>query len=710
MAAVEVDWDVCEDCEKHDGIGIRLPSGGKCWAHADDQDLDAALKGLGEGGKLDARGVSVTTQLLGRLLHAAPASRQRRRWLGDVCFEHATFEQVDFPNMTFKGEARFAGATFNGPADFKGATFTRKAEFPLVTFKRGADFHNATFNGEASFEEATFGATASFTGATFDHAASFRMAMFERWADFNEVTFNRAAEFNWAKFKDAAWFAPPLIREGDVERQISLEGALVLFPGFDPLEHGWVEPTEGSRRTVFNGEAQFGAATFDVLAWFHGVTFRYHADFKGVAFDLAWFDKATFKDSANFDEVTVNRVAGFRGTAFRGIARFIGARFNGLTTFDKAIFTREAVFLFTEFSGAWFRQTTFYDKAMFVGASFKEGRHLGPMVVGKELNLDGAVFSKRVSVEIAAAACSCRGTQFLAEVEFRVRWAHLVLDDTGFAAPSLLIGVAPFNHIDERQFARAWAGLDRPSGIQDARPRLLSLQRVDAARLSIFNVDLGACRFAAAHNLDQLHIERSSFGSTPNGWRWTARQTIAEEHHWRSCLAATWRRRGWYDQSTRPPAWLKVEPLDPAQIATVYRALRKGREDSKDEPGAADFYYGEMEMRRHAAPRFSVERFVLFLYWLFSGYALRAWRAFVTLGAVLVLTAWLLAHYRGFATPHAMTFWSALRYSGRTAIGLLPKDQPTLTPLGDVLQIAVRILVPVLLGLAALSIRGRVKR
>jgi hypothetical protein len=40
--------------------------------------------------------------------------------------------------------------------------------------------------------------------------------------------------------------------------------------------------------------------------------------------------------------------------------------------------------------------------------------------------------------------------------------------------------------------------------------------------------------------------------------------------------------------------------LDPRQIAGLYRALRKGREDIKDEPGAADFYSGEMEMRRRA--------------------------------------------------------------------------------------------------------------
>ena len=39
-------------------------------------------------------------------------------------------------------------------------------------------------------------------------------------------------------------------------------------------------------------------------------------------------------------------------------------------------------------------------------------------------------------------------------------------------------------------------------------------------------------------------------------------------------------------------------PSQLGRITAIYRALRKGREDSKDEPGAVDFYYGEMEMRR----------------------------------------------------------------------------------------------------------------
>jgi hypothetical protein len=62
--------------------------------------------------------------------------------------------------------------------------------------------------------------------------------------------------------------------------------------------------------------------------------------------------------------------------------------------------------------------------------------------------------------------------------------------------------------------------------------------------------------------------------------------------------------------------------------------LRKSREDRKNEPGAADFYYGEMEMRRHSA-RFW-DRFIITLYWALSGYGLRASRA---LGALLALAA-----------------------------------------------------------------------
>jgi hypothetical protein len=154
------------------------------------------------------------------------------------------------------------------------------------------------------------------------------------------------------------------------------------------------------------------------------------------------------------------------------------------------------------------------------------------------------------------------------------------------------------------------------------------------------------------------------------------------------------------------------------EIAALYRALRKGREDQKDEPGSADFYYGEMEMRR-AASGFGAERLILNLYWLISGYALRSSRALVAVLAALVVAA-LLFMAAGFdvqpppATPAAAVagtaFPDALLFSARTALGLSSDPPPRLTAWGGVIQIAVRVTVPVLLGLAVLSIRGRVKR
>ena len=94
---------------------------------------------------------------------------------------------------------------------------------------------------------------------------------------------------------------------------------------------------------------------------------------------------------------------------------------------------------------------------------------------------------------------------------------------------------------------------------------------------------------------------------------------------------------------------------------------RKGREDSKDEPGAADFYYGEMEMRRHATraeaeesaearhyghwATATTEHAVLWLYWLTSGYGLRAWRAMAALAVVIGLAGVGFSRV-GFHHPH----------------------------------------------------------
>ena len=166
----------------------------------------------------------------------------------------------------------------------------------------------------------------------------------------------------------------------------------------------------------------------------------------------------------------------------------------------------------------------------------------------------------------------------------------------------------------------------------------------------------------------------------------------------------------------------------------TYRALRKGLEDIKNEPGAADFYYGEMEMRRRKEPPHSVERALLFVYWLASGYGLRASRALTTLLLVLALAT------VGFVTvgfaPSVTTIYQqvtvpgggtryepqvirgatpgwaeAATYSAQSTTSLLraPTTEP-LTESGRVIEILLRLLGPLLFGLAIFAVRGRVKR
>jgi hypothetical protein len=311
--------------------------------------------------------------------------------------------------------------------------------------------------------------------------------------------------------------------------------------------------------------------------------------------------------------------------------------------------------------------------------------------------------------------------------------------------------VPPFPDLDEGRWARALERLlPEPQFKPElrSRPRLLSLRRADVAGLTVASVDLRACRFAGAPHLDQLRVgEEASLGYTPGGWRWTTRLTIAEERYWRAYphrdgttlpddhathavdgrSGAAGRGVDWYGPANQPPAWLAMEPPSPLQIAVIYRALRKGREDNRDEPGAADFYYGEMEMRRHdkrakakgerrarhyghwAAA--TTERAVLWLYWLTSGYGLRAWRAMAALAVVIGLVGVGFSRV-GFHHPHPSQVASWL-YALQATVSLEGKARQLsgqLTLPGELLRVGLRFTGPVLLALAVLSIRGRVKR
>ena len=147
------------------------------------------------------------------------------------------------------------------------------------------------------------------------------------------------------------------------------------------------------------------------------------------------------------------------------------------------------------------------------------------------------------------------------------------------------------------------------------------------------------------HNLDRLRVEGAPLFARTTGWWRARRKTLAEEQHWRTSRPGRWRQAGGIPRSV-PASGIpqsRGAGVEPVRLAALYRELRKGREDAKDEPGAADFYYGVCEMRRHDPTTFRAERPVLWLYWLVSGYALRAWRAVLARALLIVAGAVILA-------------------------------------------------------------------
>jgi uncharacterized protein YjbI with pentapeptide repeats len=471
----------------------------------------------------------------------------------------------------------------------------------------------------------------------------------------------------------------------------------VLHDDKRELQDGW--RARDQRGPQLKCLVRFNGASFVEGAHFVGVTFGGPAFFDGARFECcADFSGTIFDFHADFDRVIFGAATEFVGAAFGDHVGFQDAVFDGQTTFDRAVFRG-----YVDLERALFRRD-----ASFREATFQEAYRIGPLAVGDLLQLDDCRFSSRVTLEGAAKRISARAASFADGVWLSVRNAEIALDNADFARASTLTRATTWSLSDE------WRGDDVTPAGDEVQPQLVTLRGAQVADLALSGLDLRVCRFLGSHGLECIRIESSCrWPHVSRRWR-IDRETIAEE------LDV----RGGSDRDTTPPAWLgkrnDARELNPGQVAAIYRALRKAREDHKDQCGAGDLYYGEMEMRRRIAIparfrrgrlRARAERAIIRLYWLLSGYGLRAGRAFVALTGVVVLAAVGL-HACGFKVE--VSYSKALLLSVKSATGLLrvtPVDElKALTLAGEVTEVVLRLIGPLLIGLWLLALRAGVKR
>ncbi|MFC8851529.1 pentapeptide repeat-containing protein [Streptomyces sp. NPDC057144] len=699
--------------------GIHVPGHTECLAHLADADRDAYLASLAPGASIDHRGTTFTASLLDALLNVLRDPTTSRPRLGTARFGSATLHgNPVFMSATFEGEAEFEAATFKGVAGFMSATFEGNANFGSAIFERDAGFMSATFKGAASYVSASFDGFAGFVSATFEGTAGFGLATFKGDAGFESATFKHDAGFMSATFESNARFQSATF-------EVSSRFQSATFKGITAFESA-----------IFKRDAAFGSATFESFTQFDSATFE-DTRFEAATFEsTATFGSTTFKGGAGFQSVKFKSVAWFRSAMFKGNAWFESATFEGNAKFASVTFDGDVGFESATFDGdVGFESATFKRDAGFESATFVKADQFGPLVCAGRVVLSGAAFGGPVTLSFAARRLECRRTRWSSTADVRLRYAQVDFAHAVFEYPlTIAAEPEPFVLTDGRQLTE-----DLFPSAYDPGVRVASLRGVDAAHLVLADLDLWECLFAGAVHLDQLRLEGACTFSTPptavhwRRWlpvRFTRRRVLAEEHHWRA------------GRPGAVPGWVGgAGRAGPLQLAPVYRALRKAFEDGKHEPGAADFYYGEMEMRRNAGDIPRSERGLLTAYWALSGYGLRASRALAWLGMAMLLTIVLL-----------MAFGLAQETPKQTATGTVPvgggkvtfeidKDDPQnptgdwftgkrfekalnvtfnsvvfrssgqdLTTAGTYIEMTSRLTEPVLLGLAVLAVRNRVKR
>lgn len=575
--------------------------------------------------------------------------------------------------------------------DSAGQVIVGDAFFEDAQFPEGILLQNSIFTGKAWFDRAKFHADANFQFTKFEGSARFRQAKFSGAAKFDQASFSQEAILDKVEFASRASFTD----------------------------------------AQFVKNARFDKAKFSSTVWFERVESLqqirfWRAQFMGVAL----FDEAKFRGEVRFDEVQFHNDADFEQVSADGPASFNSTQFGGKAEFDQARFS---------------------DSVFFSGAQFPRITEFGVITCARTMDLSGAIFPLPVTLHIATRELVCTRTRWESTATLQIRCARVDLTGAVLSAP-LNVTAYPVPFVDRRGQTVDEALL---SG-QAPAVHVTSVRGVDAAQLVLTDINLSSCQFTGAFHLDQIRLEgRTTFAKVPKGIRWrffhvwpthrSQRRTVAEEHYWRAQDTGQSPNpdgnspRLW---STGPAHGDPDRTPDPDDVAAVYRQLRKAFEDGKNEPGAADFYYGEMEMRRHDRDSTSrSERGLLHGYWLLSGYGLRASRSLGWLAAAMLMTILLLM---GFGLPQHSPKQEATGVvpanGGRVTFTIDTDDpqNPTgswftskrfekalnvtlnsvvfrssgqdLTTAGTYIEMGSRLFEPALLALTLLAIRGRIKR
>lgn len=468
----------------------------------------------------------------------------------------------------------------------------------------------------------------------------------------------------------------------EVPASISASGA--VFP-FSIRHEGWTF----RRHVSFTGAILEGGAEFRQCTFSDGLGLGYvdYANAPTTFWDCK-FDHSLWGEYGQADKQHVAFTAcEIRGDArfngFVGDLRFDQCRINGALEVNQGFFKHLSLQKLEltgelhsrDLEGQWMRLSN---------AILASATTIGPAAI-KTCEFSGATFQARVQIFLQGERARFPNAIWQQGGRLEVENAQVDLQNVVLGGPLALIG--------------------------RGAATVVSIRDADAGAMSVSTMDLSRCIFRGAHRLQEISVDSTVRLLRAPRLR-ARRRCVADEFGWRArhtrWLRGDWTIPGTYlEKNEEDPEAVVLPDLGTAEVAGVYRSLRKGLEGAANEAGASDFYYGEMEMRRLDKQASRDERLVITLYWLASGYGLRASRAFFWL-VVSVLLGALVLHEYGFVSPSITTRDALLAALEGIVPGVTTTNQ--LTDWGRATDLVLTVLGLVFLALAALALRNRVKR
>jgi uncharacterized protein YjbI with pentapeptide repeats len=418
-----------------------------------------------------------------------------------------------------------------------------------------------------------------------------------------------------------------------------------------------------------------------------------------------------FARDVDFSDCRFRGRASFEGSIFPGEAYFTCSQFDEGASFNKARFDKEARFDLATFSAQVLFGADFRSDVRFVGATFKSS-----VLVSLRNNIRVLFDDANVSI-VTLGGFSGNERPLVQQTEtpsggLQMNPPLVTFHGASFTGMAQIRTRTKVDVSLARIVLRNLLSLARWEG----EMRLVSLRSatLEAPLVIGDGVDVGGCRMTHATGLERLRIVEAD----PRWRTYRRRQVVADEIE--SVRHA--------DSVALPPNPRDVEgegvrslTVNAKTVEAVYRQLRTSLEGSKAFSAAADFYYGEMEMRRLAAPRMSAERVLLALYKLTCGYGVRASRALATYVAVLLFTgsalryrtAWFVADpAKVAASPglHFTDYWDSVAIAARYSVTFFGGGSEGWTASGVALMFVVRLIGPAAFAFMLLALRSRVQR